>query len=222
VHGGGWNGGERSEGRTVSRALAAAGFLVVSCDYRLAPAYHFPAQLTDVQVALHWIRMHAAELRADPTRMALLGRSAGAQLALLTAAKSDSGIDAVVCFYSPVDFVAGWRDPGWPDPLDARTIFRDYLGGTLDEMPERFREASPINHTDHPLPPVLLICGESDQLVELRFGQLLTEHLRAGGTPTVLITIPWAEHAFDAIPHGLGGQLALHQVERFLKATLHH
>jgi len=220
IHGGGWSGGDRSEGSTVSRALAAAGFLVVSSDYRLAPAHHFPAQLADVQVALRWIRTHAATLDGDPTRIALLGRSAGSQLALLTAAVPDSGIAAVVAFYSPVDFVAGWRDPGWPDPLDARTVFREYLGGTLDELPERYREASPINHTNHPLPPVLLIYGGSDQLVQLRFGKRLTEQLRAGGTPTVLITIPWAEHAFDAIPHGLGGQLALHQVERFFNATL--
>ena len=220
LHGGGWSGGDRAEGSTVSRALAAAGFLVVSSDYRLAPAHHFPVQLADVQVALRWIRTHAASFGGDPTRIALLGRSAGSQLALLTAANADSGIAAVVGFYSPVDFEAGWRDPGWPDPLDARTVFREYLGGTLDEEPERYRQASPINHTDHPLPPVLLIYGASDQLVELRFGQRLTDRLRAGGTPTTLITIPWAEHAFDAIPHGLGGQLSLHLVERFLDATL--
>ena len=220
LHGGGWSSGDRSEGRTVSHALAAAGFLVVSSDYRLAPAHHFPAQLADVQVALRWIRTHAAAMGGDPTRIALLGRSAGSQLALLTAANSDSGIAAVVVFYSPVDFEAGWRDPGWPDPLDARAVFRDYLGGTLDEVPERYREASPINHTSHPLPPVLLIYGASDQLVELHFGQRLTDRLLSGGTPTTLITIPWAEHAFDAIPHGLGGQLSLHLVERFLGATL--
>ena len=220
LHGGGWSSGDRSEGNRLSRALAAAGFLVVSGDYRLAPTHQFPAQLADVQVAMRWIRKNAAGLGGDPTRIAVMGRSAGAQLALLTAAAADSGIDAVIGFYSPVDFVAGWRDPGWPDPLDARNVFRSYLGGTLDELPERYREASPINHTHHPLPPVLLIYGGSDQLIELRFGQLLTEQLRAGGTSTVLITIPWAEHAFDAIPHGLGGQLAMHQVERFLTATL--
>lgn len=220
IHGGGWNSGDRSEGYRFSRALAAAGFLVVSCDYRLAPAFYYPTQLADVQVAVRWIRTHAAGLGGDPTRIAVMGRSAGAQLALLTAAAADSGIAAVIGLYSPVDFVAGWRDPGWPDPLDARHVFRSYLGGTLDELPERYREASPINHTHHPLPPVLLIYGGSDQLIELRFGQLLTDRLRAGGTATVLITIPWAEHAFDAIPHGLGGQLALHHVERFLTATL--
>ena len=220
LHGGGWSSGSRTEGQTASRALAAAGFLVVASDYRLAPAHHFPAQLADVQVALRWIRAHAAALGGDPTRIALLGRSAGAQLALLTAAVPDSGIAAVIGFYSPVDFTAGWLDPGWPDPLHARSIFTDYFGGSLAELPEQYREASPINHTAHALPPTLLIYGRGDQLVYLRFGQALADHLRAGGTPTVFITIPWAEHAFDAIPHGLGGQLALHAVERFLNATV--
>lgn len=220
VHGGGWSAGSRSEGQTASRALAAAGFLVVACDYRLAPAHRFPAQLADVQIALRWIRTHAAALGGDPTRIALLGRSAGAQLALLTAANPGSGIAAVIGLYSPVDFTAGWLDPGWPDPLHARSVFSDYFGGPLAELPEQYREASPISHTGHPLPPTLLIYGRRDQLVYLRFGQSLADHLRAGGTPTVFITIPWAEHAFDAIPHGLGGQLALHAVERFLNATL--
>lgn len=220
LHGGGWSSGSRSEGQTASRALAAAGFLVVASDYRLAPAHHFPAQLADVQIALRWIRAHATALGGDPTRIALLGRSAGAQLALLTAANPQSGVVAVIGFYSPVDFTAGWLDPGWPDPLHARSIFSDYFGGGLAELPEQYREASPINHTDHPLPPTLLIYGRADQLVHLRFGQALVDRLRAGGTPTVFITIPWAEHAFDAIPHGLGGQLALHQVELFLNATL--
>ncbi len=220
LHGGGWSGGDRTEASPASKALAAAGFVVVATDYRLAPAHHYPEQITDVLDSLTWIRQRAPQWRADPTRIALLGRSAGSQLAILTASNPAAGITSVVAFYSPVDFVVGWKEPGWPDPLHAREIFTDYFGGTYDELPERYREASPIAHTDRPLPPTLLISGGRDQLVDLSFSRQLAERLTAGGTPNALVTIPWAEHAFDLIPQGIGSQIALHQVIRFLKLTL--
>jgi acetyl esterase/lipase len=56
--------------------------------------------------------------------------------------------------------------------------------------------------------------------VEARFGRDLHERLRAAGATSVLLEIPWAEHAFDAVPHGLSGQLALYYTERFLARTL--
>jgi len=220
IHGGSWRSGTRSEGATCHHALAASGLVVVAIDYRFAPAFTFPAQRDDVQSALDWVRTHAADYAGDPARIALLGRSAGAQLALLAAYRKDSGIRSAVGFYSPVDFTIGYRQPTRPDPLDARAVFRDYLGGTPDDLPERYREASPITHATTRRPPTLLIYGGRDHLVELRFGAALAAALRTQGTPVALLDIPWAEHAFDLLPHGLGGQLALHHLVRFLHLTL--
>lgn len=56
--------------------------------------------------------------------------------------------------------------------------------------------------------------------MEVRFGRMLNERLRSTGTTSVLLEIPWAEHAFDVIPNGLSGQIALYYVERFLAWAL--
>src|SRR3989449_10878943 len=62
---------------------ARRGIASVSLSYRLAPAHRFPAPLDDVRHGLRWVRAHAGELGIDPERLALLGLSAGAHLALL-------------------------------------------------------------------------------------------------------------------------------------------
>lgn len=220
IHGGAWSSGSRSEGTTCHRALAASGFLVVSIDYRLAPKYRFPAQLDDVRAALAWVRQHAADYAGDPSRIALLGRSAGAQLALLAAYEKDSGIRAAIAFYSPVDLTEGYRNPSRPDPLDTRAVFRDFLGGSPDEVPELYRAGSPIEQVIRSQPPTLLINGGRDHLVYVRFADALAQRLQEQHTPVAVIDIPWSEHAFDAIPNGLGGQLSLYHVERFLWTAL--
>lgn len=220
IHGGAWSSGTRHEGATCHRALAASGFLVIAIDYRLAPQTHFPAQLDDVRAAIAWSKLHAVDYGADPSRMALLGRSAGAQLALLAAYAPDADIRAVVGFYSPVDLNEGYHHPSIPDPLDTRRVFTDYLGGTADEVPELYRAASPLTYATRPHPPTLLINGGRDHLIYLHFAHQLAARLHEHGTAVAVIDIPWSEHAFDAIPHGLGGQLALYHLERFLWAML--
>ena len=87
-------------------------------------------------------------------------------------------------------------------------------------MPDRYREASPITYVSRRLPPSLLIYGGRDHVVLPRFGAMLNDRLRAAGATSVLLTIPWAEHAFDAIPNGLSGQLSLYYTEQFLEWAL--
>lgn len=177
--------------------------------------------MEDVRSALGWIRQHGAEYGADVTRLAVLGRSAGAHLALLSAYAPDSPpMRAVVSFYGPVDLSEGYRHPPRPDPLNVRAIEEAFLGATPDSVPARYRAASPIHHVTRRLPPSLLIYGGRDHVVEARFGRMLHERLLATGTPSALLEIPWAEHAFDAVPNGLGAQIALYYTERFLAWAL--
>jgi acetyl esterase/lipase len=61
----------------------AAGYTVVAIDYRLAPETKLPGILEDVQDAYGWLRKTATELRIDPTRIGIVGHSAGGYLALM-------------------------------------------------------------------------------------------------------------------------------------------
>jgi acetyl esterase/lipase len=83
-------------------------------------------------------------------------------------------------------------------------------------LPQRYREASPITHVAATAPPTLLIYGQRDHIVEAHFGRDLHQRLQAAGATSVPLELPWSEHAFDAVPGGLAGQLSLAAIERFL------
>jgi acetyl esterase/lipase len=222
IYGGAWQRGAPEDDEDVARMLASLGYVVFAIDYRHAPASRWPAAFEDVRAGLQWVRTHGGEHGADVTRLALFGRSAGAHLALLTAlADHPPGVRAVVSFYGPTDLADGWRHPPSPDPLDARSILETFIGGTPDERPDAYRDASPIAWTNGPAPPTLFIHGARDHIVESRFSAMLDERLRAQGQTSLYLEIPWAEHAFDAIPHGVSGQIALYYTERFLAWALH-
>lgn len=110
--------------------------------------------------------------------------------------------------------------PPHPDPIHVRAVLEAYLGGTPDQVPGRYRDASPITYVAAAVPPTLLVYGDRDHIVESRFGRNLHERLRAAGASPVLLEIPWAEHAFDALPGGLAGQLSLAYTEAFLAQAL--
>jgi acetyl esterase/lipase len=224
VYGGAWQRGAPGDDAKFATYLAARGFVVFAIDYRHAPQWPWPAQIEDVRAALGWVREHGGEYGADVSRLALLGRSAGAQLAMVAAYEFSAvpiiPVTAVISYYGPVDLTEGYRNPPTPDPLDVRSIEAAFLGGTPEQMPDRYREASPITYVSRRLPPSLLIYGGRDHVVLPRFGAMLNDRLRAAGATSVLLTIPWAEHAFDAIPNGPSGQLSLYYTEQFLEWAL--
>lgn len=85
-HGGGWVLGDLDTHDNLCRFLAVhAGVRVLSVDYRRAPEHPFPAAVDDAGTAYRYARAHAAELGADPDRVALGGDSAGATLTVVTA-----------------------------------------------------------------------------------------------------------------------------------------
>lgn len=217
IYGGAWQRGAPADDGWFAEYFAARGFVVFAIDYRHAPQWRWPAQIEDVREALRWIWGHGAEHGADPSRLALVGRSAGAQLAMVAAWEPGApAIAAVVNYYGPVDLAGGYRNPPRPDPLGVRAIDEAFVGGTPDEMPDRYRAASPITYVTGRVPPTLLVYGGRDHVLSPGFGARLDQRLRAAGATSVFLEIPWAEHAFDAVPHGPSGQLALYYTERFL------
>ncbi|WP_214408427.1 alpha/beta hydrolase [Sphaerisporangium fuscum] len=122
-HGGGWTIGCLDENEVACRAVCAeAEAVVVSVDYRLAPENPYPAAADDCFAAVKWVHEHAAELSADPARIAVGGESAGGNLAAVCALKSrDLGGPeiALQVLVSPV--------LGHPD--DGRASYADYAEG---------------------------------------------------------------------------------------------
>ncbi|MBB2990455.1 acetyl esterase/lipase [Mycolicibacterium iranicum] len=94
IHGGGWTVGDLDTYDGQARMHAAgAHAVVVSVDYRLAPEHPFPAAVDDVWAATQWVAAHAADLGADPGRLAVAGDSAGGNLAAVMAQLArDAGI----------------------------------------------------------------------------------------------------------------------------------
>ena len=217
IYGGAWQRGDPSSHANFARWLASSGYVVFAIDYRHAPRWTWKTLLSDVDSALAWIGAHAAAYGGDTSRIVLLGRSAGAHLAMLSAYRAPPvRVRAVVSYYGPADLVSAYRDPPSPDPLRIRSLEEAFIGGTLDQMPEQYAAASPISYATRPLPPTLLIYGRRDHTVEAKFGALLRDRLAASGTQVAYLEIPWAEHAFDEVFNGPSSQLELYYTERFL------
>ena len=93
VHGGGFVIGDLETHDKICRTLCHdVAAVVVAVDYRLAPEHPFPAAVDDVACALRWVAAHARELGADPSRIALAGDSAGAQLATVAALRAAGAV----------------------------------------------------------------------------------------------------------------------------------
>jgi len=221
IHGGGWRSGSADSDELFSRYMAAQGYTVISITYRLAPKHRFPAQLEDVRAALSAIQVHADEWQVDLERVALVGRSAGGTLALLAAYQTTPfPIRAVVNYYAPVDLTRAYLEPPVPNPADIHQSALAFLGGTPADKPELYQQASPVNYIRRSLPISLFIYAGRDHLVRTEFARTFAQQLQAADNQVVYLEVPWAEHAFDALFHGLGSQLTLYHLERFLAGVL--
>ena len=220
VHGGSWRGGDRAEPAALNRYLAAHGYLVVSIDYRLAPRFRFPAGPEDVAAAVAWIKKEAGRLGADASNIVLLGRSAGAHLALLEAYTAhDPAIRGVIDFYGPNDLTFAWDHPSNPLVLDTPGLLTDFLGGSPQKFPEQYAKSSALDAAGKSSPPTLLLHGGRDEMVWVKQAERLEPKLRAAGVRVYSLVLPWATHGFDYNFSGPGGQISTYAVERFLAAV---
>jgi acetyl esterase/lipase len=232
VHGGSWRGGDKGQAPHPSRQLAAAGYTVVDVRYRLAPRDPFPAAVADVKCLLGRLREQARERGLDARRAALLGRSAGGEIALVAAYSAgdtrlppscpvvDEPVAGVVAVYSPTDLVYGYETPMQPDVGQGTESLSLYLGGSPSERPEAYRLASPVAWVDRPLPPTLLVHGDADRIVRYEHSTRLQAALSGKGQAVRLVRVPMGEHGFDARPGGVGEQLARAAMLDFLRDTL--
>jgi acetyl esterase/lipase len=206
VHGGGWREGRHTDGLEwwCCPALAAAGFVAVSVEYRLTEEAQFPAQIHDVKAAIRWVRANAVRFGADPDRIGLWGHSAGGHLVALAGLTADkpelegdlgpagvsSRVQAVVPASPPTDFS---HQEFVLDP-EASPFVVDLFGGTGPDQQELMRLASPVNHAAPDAPPFLVIHGAADELVPVEQGDRLVRALEVAGAPVTYERLEGADH----------------------------
>ena len=221
INGGSWRGGTRHDLPALNRYLASRGYAVAAVSYRFAPKYPHPAASEDVHAAIQYVRTNAARLGIDSSRMALIGRSAGAQLALLAAyTASDPAIRGVVGFYAPSDQIFGYEHPSNPRVLNSTAVLEAFLAGDPRTAGEAYRTASPINFVGARTVPTLLIHGVKDELVSVEQSERLDRRLSAAGRPHLFLRLPWATHGCDYVFNGPCGQLSTYAIERFLSSVM--
>lgn len=234
IHGGAWSRGEKSDFESYDRWLAAGGRVVFDVEYRLAnSAQRFPAQLADIKCAIGWVKNHAAQYHVDPERLALMGRSAGGQLALLAAYTAtdptlqpgscdaqETRVRAVISFYGPTDLAWDYTHPGRPDVLDTPHVLENYLGGSPASAPQAYTSASPTERVSAQSPPTLFLHGGHDQLVRAENVERIMPRLAAAGVPVTYVYLPWANHGFDYNFDGWSSQIAQAEIVKFLDRHL--
>lgn len=221
VHGGSWKGGDNNQLPELNSYLARLGYNVASINYRLAPEYKNPAPIEDVHAAFSYLRKHSEELHIDVNNFVLLGRSAGGQIVLLAAyTLHEPGLKGVISYYGPADMVWGYNNPANPLIFDSKKVMEDYLGGTYQQIPQKYEASSPILFVTPQSVPTLLIHGQNDVLVAYGHSTKLDAKLKDAGVKHYLLTLPWATHGCDYTLNGPSGQLATYTVTRFLHAII--
>jgi acetyl esterase/lipase len=210
LHGGGLIGGDRSMGVEPGTYLAEAGYVAFSIDYRLFDqrdnSNAWPAQLDDAQRAVRWVRANAATYGVDPKRVGAYGHSSGGYLAaMLGVRETRDNSDPELAEYSSrvtcVVDLAG--DSDLTIPLTAAAahyeeILVGMLGGTPDEVPEAYRDASPISHVDGESAPFLIIHGAKDFDVPVENSRRMEDALHEAGVEVAYLELPNGDHMLPA------------------------
>lgn len=169
VHGGGWRSGNRSLQEPMATFLANQGFVTATVEYRLSLEAPYPAAVQDIKSALGWLRVNAERLGIDPNRIAILGASAGAQLATLVGVTpglpvfetaqsgGNDGVQAIVNLDGIVSFITPVALQFENDPRKKPSAAGAWFGGRYEEVPELWRQASPLEYAGAGSPPTLFI-----------------------------------------------------------------
>lgn len=197
VHGGGWTGGDKAnpDDAPILEMLTLAKFTWFSVNYRLAPLHRWPACQNDVQTAIRWVKAKAANYKGDPSRIVLIGYSAGGHLATFAGTVVDESVsvNAIVGFAPLTDFVQEL-------PMRGNILGRaqrGLLNRPQELTPESLgmlKALSPINFIRTGLPPFLLVHGDADQSVPYEQSLAFQKKLKANDVRCDLITIPGAPH----------------------------
>jgi acetyl esterase len=226
-HGGGWVIGDIESSDGLCRTLTnAAGCIVVSVDYRLAPEHPFPAAADDAYHSTVWAATNASSFGGDPSRIAVCGDSAGGNLAAVVAQIArDRGKPAIqfqLLLYPVTD--AACDTPSYSENAEGYFLTRDAMKWfwnhyVPNDADRHHPYASPLRASSLAgLPAALVITAEFDPLRDE--GERYAERMRAAGTPVQFTRYDGMIHGFFAMGAVIDqGRVAIQQSAAALRAA---
>ena len=205
IHGGGWISGSKENQRIMAQNLAENGFLAITVAYRLSQEAVYPAGVIDLKDAIRWIKSNAKAYNIDSDKIAVLGTSAGAQLATLVGVTANSEtyneqdeeisseVQAIVNIDGIVSFIH-------PEASAEGKVAGLWLDGSRDENPKNWKEASPLEYVDKNTPPILFInssrprfhAGRDDMIKILNENNIYSEvHTLKDSPHSFWLLQPW-------------------------------
>jgi acetyl esterase len=236
VHGGAWVNGDRLNNVAIGTALAEAGILCVSVDFRMPPMARYPAPVADVNHAIRWLKAHAAELGSRADLVGALGTSSGGHLLLLNVLRPDDPRYAAPPLAGPsagmdVDASVAFAVVCWPvaDPLTRYRTMRARGNARLVAAHDQFwpdeaamEEGSPQHILTRAeavrTPPMLIMQGTADDnLTPDMAGNFADAYAKAGGA-IALEMFPGMPHAFIGLdPAAPDARRALELIIGFIR-----
>lgn len=217
LHGGGWVSGSSKTHTKLCMEFAAAGYLTVNVDYRLAPEHPFPAGLDDCIFASKWTTQNASRWNGDANRIAIGGDSAGGNLTAATLISLAGDPDApkfkaALLLYAMLDIPRAVKASDG-NPEITKMMIKAYLGERQELIDDP--RVTPLNGIKPGImPPTLLIVGTADNLVPDTYK--MAELLRRAEIPHEVHVLEDMPHAFLQIWMVKGCAEGLHLTTQFL------
>jgi acetyl esterase/lipase len=215
VHGGAWQNGDRTNNAGIDQALAATGMVVAAVDFRQPPEAGYPASLCDVNLAVRWLKVHAAEFNGTRV-VGAFGNSSGGHQVVLTALRPRHPAYSALPLphHSEIDASLAYVIAGWPviDPLFrfryAKEFNRqEHVKAHIDywRTEEAMAEGSPqtILEKDEQigLPPLLMLLKANDRNHPLEMQErFITSYRNRGGAIEVHTFAGLPEHRMAPTP----------------------
>jgi acetyl esterase/lipase len=229
VHGGAWVNGDRLNNVAIAEALAAAGILVASIDFRMPPAAQYPAPVADVNAGIRWLKAHAETFGSRADLVGALGTSSGGHLVLLNALRPDDPRYAAAG--EAGDTSVAFAVVCWPvaDPLTRYRTMQARDNARLVAAHEQFWPSVEAMDEGSPqgiltrgetvrTPPVLIMQGTADDNLTPDMASRFAEAYAAAGGEIALHMFPGMPHAFvPANPTGPDSVRALALMVDFIR-----
>jgi acetyl esterase/lipase len=193
IHGGFWRAKyDLDHIRPVCDALAEAGIATWNLEYRRIgnPGGGWPGTFDDVEAGAEHLWTIASEFDLDTKRILSIGHSAGGHLALWLAGRRNL-LAAAISLAGVADLRRAW------ELQLSNSVVAEFLGGSPDEVPERYHFASPIEQLPFGIPQKL-IHGTDDANVPFEISERYARAAQSSGDDVELIALEGAGH-FDVV-----------------------